>query len=156
MADYVAGKGTTALATVGTVLGSLATAGMLGDGGLGGLFGGGSAKEPTVTRYELQQEQKIAELQTQVALRDANIYSDQKLLALWEKVDGELKEMRRESCNKWADQCVINAKIDAGMSALNANLSGISATVNAITKTAIPRSAICDFGDGCCNPCGNI
>lgn len=152
MADYVAGKGTTALGTVGTVLGSIGTAGVLGNGNLlGGLFGNGNCREPMVSRFELEQEQRIADLKSQVALRDANTYSDQKLLALWEKFDSELKEIRQTACDKWAAQGIINAKVDSGLAALNANLAGITATVDSITRTAVPRSAICDFGchSGC-------
>jgi hypothetical protein len=153
MADYVAGRGTTALATVGTVLGSIGTAGALGNGNLlGGLFGNGNGncREPMVSRFELEQEQRIAELKSQVALRDANTYSDQKLLTLWEKIDGELKDIRQTSCDKWAAQGIINAKVDSGLATLNANLAGITATVDSITRTAVPRSAICDFGHcGC-------
>lgn len=40
MAEYVAGKGTTALGIIGTVLGSIGTAGVAGNGGiLSGLTG---------------------------------------------------------------------------------------------------------------------
>lgn len=160
MADYVAGRGTTALGVVGTTLGATALASILGTGNngggiLGGLFGGGNGcnHDPTVSRYELGQEQTIAELRSQIALRDANTYSDQKLLALWEKIDGELKQIRQHSCDQWAAQGVINAKIDAAMATMNANIVSISSTLNAITRTAIPTSAICNFSGvstGCC------
>ena len=36
-------------------------------------------------------ESTIAKLQSEVALRDANIYNDQKLLEVYKYVDGELK-----------------------------------------------------------------
>ena len=64
MADYVAGRGTTALGIIGTVLGSL---GVAGNGGLG-LFNANGAvchENTPVNRYELAQEQKIADLQAQ-------------------------------------------------------------------------------------------
>ena len=79
MAEFVAGKGTTALGIIGTVLGSL---GVACNNGMGlNLFGNGNnchcSEDHTVNRYEASQAAKIAELETQVALRDANTYSDQ-------------------------------------------------------------------------------
>jgi hypothetical protein len=78
MAEFVAGKGTTALGIIGTVLGSL---GVAGNNGMGlNLFGTGSScncsEDHTVNRYEAAQAAKIADLETKVALRDANTYSD--------------------------------------------------------------------------------
>ena len=51
-------------------------------GGLGGLFGGmgvGCSEQMPVNRYEAAQSARIAELETEVKLRDANIYTDSKL-----------------------------------------------------------------------------
>lgn len=151
MAEYVAGKGTTALGIIGTTLGSLGIA----NNGIGGILGtapasyGGCSENMPVNRFELQQEQKIAELKSQIALRDANTYSDQKLLELYKYFDGEIKQIRADSCERWATQGIVNEKIATGMSTLNTSLASVTATVDSITKTAVPKSAICDFG--CCN-----
>lgn len=59
-----------------------------------------------VTRYELGQESKIAELQSQIALRDANTYNDQKTLEVYKFFDGEVKSIRAEL----AAQAVVNQK----------------------------------------------
>jgi hypothetical protein len=74
MAEFVAGKGTTALGIIGTVLGSL---GVAGNNGMGlNLFGNnnncGCSEDHTVNRYEAAQAAKIADLETKIALRDAN------------------------------------------------------------------------------------
>lgn len=72
---------------IGTALGAL-------NGGLLNLGGAMPAAvcsdDRLVNRYELSQEQKIAELQTQIALRDANIYNDQKSLELYKYIDGQI------------------------------------------------------------------
>lgn len=47
-----------------------------------------------VDRYALAQEAKIAELETQVALRDANTFTDQKFIELYKYFDGELRGIR--------------------------------------------------------------
>lgn len=65
MAEFVAGKGTTALGIIGTVLGSL---GVAGNNGMGlNLFGnsnGTCSEDHLVNRYEASQAAKIAELET--------------------------------------------------------------------------------------------
>lgn len=89
----VAGAGL-GLGIAGTALGVLN--GMGNIGGLGGLFGVNPAvasENMPVSRYELGQESKIAELQSQIALRDANTYNDQKMLELYKYFDGKIAEV---------------------------------------------------------------
>ena len=97
------GKGNAALTTgiIGTALGGLNAIG----GGLGGILGGVSNaacchENQPVNRYEAAQSARIAELETEVKLRDANIYSDQKSLALYQYVDGQLRGIRDELCRQ--------------------------------------------------------
>ena len=92
------------VAGAGLGLGIAGTAlGLLNGGNWGGLFGATPAgvaaamncsENTPVTRYELDREGKIAELQSQIALRDANSYGDKKMLELYKYLDGELKDIR--------------------------------------------------------------
>lgn len=61
-----------------------------------------------VNRYELELQQKIAEKDSQIALRDANTYQDQKMLEMYKYIDGELKDIRGELCR----QAVVNQKTE--------------------------------------------
>ena len=87
------------VAGTGLGLGAAGVALGLLNGGLGNLLGGcgawgGNCHENTpVTRYELGQESKIADLQSQIALRDANTYNDQKMLELYKYFDGKFTEV---------------------------------------------------------------
>lgn len=67
------------------------------NGGLG-LFGGRAAatcsENMPVSRYELGQQEQIAKLQSEIALRDANTYGDQKMLEMYKYIDGQLKDIR--------------------------------------------------------------
>jgi hypothetical protein len=75
---------------IGTALGAL-NGGLFNLGGLTGMPANtGCSEDRLVNRYELGQEQKIADLQTQIALRDANIYNDQKSLELYKYIDGQI------------------------------------------------------------------
>jgi hypothetical protein len=124
-----------------------------GMGGLGGLFGGAKpvcSEDHVINRYEAAQAAKIAELETEVKLRDANTYTDQKLLDLYKYFDGENKEIRADICEMKAQQGVINANLTTGLDVLKSQVMTTQATVAGITRTAVPSSAICNF----CNPCG--
>ena len=151
MAEFVAGKGTTALGIIGTVLGSL---GVAGNNGMGlNLFGNGNvnSEDHLVNRYEAAQAAKIADLETKIALRDANTYADQKLLEVYKYFDGEVKDIRATMCANDKAQAVVNANLNASIVALNGQVAQTAATLAGITRTAVPRSSICDFGCGCCN-----
>ena len=98
----VAGSGL-GLGIAGTALGLLngGLGNALGGWGNGvgwgnpGIYGSGACSESTlVNRYEARQAARIAELETEVKLRDANIYTDGKLLDLYKYFDGELKDVR--------------------------------------------------------------
>lgn len=120
----------------------------LANGGLGNILSGwggmGNCHENTpVNRYELEKEQEIAALKSQIALRDANTYSDQKLLEVYKYFDGELKDIRAAMCNGEKAQAVINAKFESGFGILNTQVSSISGTIAGLTKTVIPNSSVC-------------
>lgn len=96
---------------IGTALGALNSLGLFG-GTATGLLGGANpvvngavcSDNMPVSRYELQQEQKIAELQSQIALRDANTYNDQKTLELYRYIDGQMNNIQ----TRLAEQAVQN------------------------------------------------
>lgn len=119
MAEF-ASKG---VAGSGLGLGIAGTALGLMNGGLGGLLGGWGCNacghSAPVNRYELGQESTIAKLQSDIALRDANIYNDQKLLELYKYFDGEIKDIREVA----AAQAVTNAKIESTFAVLGEKLS---------------------------------
>lgn len=72
------------------------------NGGMG-LLGGRAAtcsENMPVTRYEQEQQAKIAKLEADVALRDANTYGDQKMLEMYKYIDGQLKDIRGTICQQ--------------------------------------------------------
>ncbi len=113
----VAGSGL-GLGIAGTALGVL-------NGGLGNILGGFNngwghcGKDAFVNRYELGQESTIAKLQSEIALRDANIYNDQKLLEVYKYFDGEIKNIRAVV----GEQAVTNAKIEGTFAVLGEKIS---------------------------------
>lgn len=126
--------------------------------GLGGVLNMGGAPKPTcsedhfVNRYEAGQAARIAELETEVKLRDANTYTDQKILEVYKYFDGETKQLRADFCEAKAQQGIINANLTAGVDVLNSQIADTRAVLAGITRTAVPSNVICNM---CCNPCGN-
>lgn len=101
MANYE-GRATAGLATGITALGVTA----LNSGLLPNLFGNGCgtwnnnacSENMPVNRYELGLQQENASLKSGIALRDANTFTDQKLLEVYKYFDGELKGVRDTLC----------------------------------------------------------
>lgn len=148
----VAGSGL-GLGIAGTALGVLN-----GGGLLSGLFGNKAAscsEDHLINRYELGQESKIAELQSQIALRDANTYNDQKLLEVYKYFDGELKDVRKTMCETNAKQGVINAKFESAFDVLSSQVGSINTTISNLTKTVIPNANVCPgWGNVCVQATG--
>ena len=99
-------KGNAALTTgiIGTAGVGLSLLGnLLGGNGMMGWNGNANcapvcSDNIPVNRYEAQKDARIAELETEVKLRDSNIYTDQKMLDLYKYIDGELKDVRGTLC----------------------------------------------------------
>jgi hypothetical protein len=136
MAEFSSrGIGNAGLTTgiIGTSLGAL------NSGILGNLFGNGNnhccGESAPVSRYELGLEQKIASLESGIALRDANIYNDSKVLELYKYVDGKLEAINSKLC----DQAVFNATQTAAMNCMGGQI----AQLFALTKLVVHNSSVC-------------
>lgn len=129
------------VAGAGLGLGIAGTAlGVLGGGLNGlGLFNNtarcGCSEDHYVNRYEASQSARIAELETEVKLRDANTYTDAKILDLYKYVDGKFNGVEAQICQ----QSVVNAQVAANLSCLQNNV----ASLMALTKTVIPIDNVC-------------
>ena len=124
MAEF-ASKG---VAGTGLGLGVAGTALGLMNGGLGNIFGGWGnhaccSENTGVNRYELNQAGVISKLESDVALRDANIYNDQKLLEVYKYFDGQVKDIRATMCENDKALAVSNAKIEGTFAVLGEKLN---------------------------------
>lgn len=138
MAEFASNAKANAGLTTGIIGTSLAGLMALGNG-VGNVFGGntacGCSENHLINRYELGQESKIAKLETEIALRDANIYNDQKSLELYKYFDGEIKRIDRTLC----EQAVYNATQTGAISCIQ----GQVAALQALTKTIVPITNVC-------------
>ena len=126
----VAGSGL-GLGIAGTALGLL-------NGGLNGVLGNGNcgcSENHMVNRYELAQESRIGKLESEIALRDANIYNDQKMLELYKYIDGKLEGVN----GALAGQAVWNATQTANINCMQGQIGQLFG----LTKLVVPNSSIC-------------
>lgn len=146
MAEFASrGVGNAALTT-----GIIGTAGALGSGGLGnilgGILGGGNnavntallaamaanagghcgggncSENQPVNRYELAQEQRIAALESQNALLQADQNTDRKILEVYKNVEERLNATNRELAQIAAAQAVTNQRLTDDMRFIQADL----------------------------------
>lgn len=126
-------------ANLNTVLGALGTAAFVGagTGGLGGIFGNRTAcaEDHCVNRYEAGLQAKISDLESGIALRDANTYNDQKMLEMYKYFDGKIGHIEREIC----DQKVFNATQTAAMNCMGGQI----AQLYSLTKLVVPNASVC-------------
>lgn len=128
---------------LGVTLGAIGTGLGVLNGGLGGILGGrtnGCSEDHCVNRYEASQQARIAELETEVKLRDANTYTDAKILDLYRYVDGKFSGVEAQICQ----QNVYNATNTAALNCMQGQI----AQLMSLTKVVIPNSSVCPgWGD---------
>lgn len=146
MGDY-ASKG---VAGSGLGLGIAGTAlGLLNNGGLGGLFGGNC-------------QNIIAEKDSKIAKLEAEKYSDASNIELYKQIKSELKETIANERATYKEfnslqeklfkselekQSMLTAQgiqgLQAQINCTNNHLNCLQTVVNSITKTIVPKEAIC-------------
>lgn len=130
--DY-ASKG---VAGAGLGLGIAGTAlGLLQNGNFGGILGGGNGGSAYVSRYDAEKDARIAQLETEVKLRDANTYTLGEVNKMRNYVDAKFDAINAQLCS----QAVVNAQVTANLSCLQNTV----ATLSGLTKTVIPIDSIC-------------
>jgi hypothetical protein len=116
-------------AATGIALGASGLGVALANGGLGNVLGGilgnncNTSCNPMVNRYELNQSEIISKLQSEISLRDANIFADQKLLEVYKYFDGQIKDIRATMCENDKALAVSNAKIEGTFAVLGERMN---------------------------------
>ena len=140
MAEF-ASKG---VAGSGLGLGIAGTAlGLLNNGSLGGIFNGlgnaGCSESQLVNRYELAQEQKIADLTADKKLLESSIYTNTQLNQFRNYVDNRINSVEA----RINAQDVYNATNTAAIGCMTTQIAGLQAAIGNITKTVVPITAVC-------------
>lgn len=137
-----------------TVLGAIGTYGALNSGALNGLLGGlgggcnngwnrnGCGCSPVdvpITRYEAQMMQELAAKDGKIALLESNIYTDQKIADVYERLNVKIE------ANKAAQDAVNlqQATFNAANTAAIGCMQGQIAQLYSLTKLVVPNASVC-------------
>ena len=154
MADYVAGRGTTAMSILGTTFGAIGT--VASGLNLTGARPAAVYENNAVCVHDMQMTQELAKKDAEISRLQGEQYTNNAVIDLYKYIDGELKNMREQSNGKWTEQAVVNANLSNGLTALSGQAASTAQLVAQITKTAVPSSAICNFNSGCGSCCGSV
>lgn len=88
-----------------------------------------------VTRYDAGKDAEIARLETEIKLRDANTYTDGKMLEMYQYIDGRLRGVEGQI----AQQAVYNATNTAALNCMQGQI----AQLQSLTKIVVPNSSVC-------------
>lgn len=125
------------IGSIGGYIGGIST--LLGGTGLLGNNANACGDNMPINRYESSQQARIAELETEVKLRDANTFTMGEMGKLRDYVDGKLACVEREL----SDQRVYNATNTATINCIAQQVNGLQSVLNSVTKCVIPNTAIC-------------
>ena len=125
----VAGSGL-GLGIAGTALGVL-------NGGLGNLLGGvaNCSDNQFINRYELEMENKIVAKDSEIALLKSNIYTDQKIADVYERLNNKIAGVEA-AVNT---QAVVNATMTGTISCMQGQI----AQLQSLTKLVVPNTSVC-------------
>ena len=76
-----------------------------------------------VSHYELAQSEIIGKLQSEIALRDANIYNDQKTVEVYKDLSGRINALETKMYEQDKALAVSNAKIEGTFAVLGEKLN---------------------------------
>lgn len=142
MAEYVAGRGTTALGIIGTALGGLAATGI-------NLLGNGTPacnNSMGVDRYSLDQERIIAQKDAEITYWRGQDKTNEKISAAYANLENQINALAAEVRGNRNAQCEINTQQAVYNGANTATISCIQgqvATLMGLTKTIVPNSSVC-------------
>lgn len=137
-----------------TVLGAIGTYGALNSGALNGLLGGlgggcnngwnrnGCGCSPVdvpITRYEAQMMQELAAKDGKIALLESNIYTDQKIADVYERLNVKIEATKAAQDAVNLQQATFNAANTAAIGCMQGQI----AQLYSLTKLVVPNASVC-------------
>ena len=114
-----------------------------GNGLLGGLFGGNNncncSENMMVNRYELSMQQQLAAKDARIGLLESNIYTDQKIADVYERLNTKINAMKDEQTAVNTQQAIYNGVNTATLNCMQSQI----AQLYSLTKLIVPNGSIC-------------
>lgn len=141
----VTGQGQGNYNTVGASAGIASFLGLNAGNLLGGMWGNncnrdcGCSDNMLVNRYEMTMQQTIAAKDARIGLLESNIYTDQKIADVYERLNTKINAMKDEQNAINMQQAVYNGTNTAALNCLQ----GQVAQLYSLTKLIVPNGSIC-------------
>lgn len=139
MAEFDPKYASRGVANAGLTTGIVGSAlGAISSGILPNLFGGArpaNSDDMPVNRYDAAKDAKIAALETEIKLRDANTYTTGEVNKLRDYMERRFDRVEHELC----DQKVYNAANNGSISCIQSQISQLMS----LTKLVVPNSSVC-------------
>ena len=120
----------------------------------GGNNNRGCCSENTpVTRFDLEQSEKMQDLKSENALLKADKYTDQKIVEAYKDLQGQIKDVAAEVRTNKDDQADINreqAVYNGVNTATIKSLKGQIADLASLSELVVPKRKVCNT---CCRDC---
>ena len=134
------------LGAIGTALGGLQ---LLQNGGLGGLLGGNMMQAGGMV-YTDQLQAQIAELKAEkyannvgIEVYKAAAERDAKIGSRFEEIAREIADMRVREAQTQGQIAMVASNATNGINSLQGQIACLRNTVAGITRTVVPRTAVC-------------
>ena len=144
--DYnVTGQGQGNYNTVGASAGIASFLGLNAGNLLGGLWGNncnntcGCSENMLVNRYELSLNQAIAAKDARIGLLESNIYTDQKIADVYERLNVKINANKEAQDAINLQQAVYNGTNTAALTCLQSQV----AQLYSLTKLVVPNTSVC-------------
>lgn len=134
-----ASKGQSNLNTVLSVIGAAGATGIFNN--MGGIFGNncGKYEDHGVNRYEVGLLQEIAAKDSRNGLLESNIYTDNKIADVYEKLNTKFENRFNIVENQLCEQKVFNATAISNIGCISNQI----AQLMSLTKMVIPNASVC-------------
>ena len=137
---HVTGQGQGNYNSVGASAGIASFLGFNANNILGGMNRGGCSPQDTpVTRYEAGMMQELAAKDGKIALLESNIYTDQKIADVYERLNTKIDRNREEQNAINLQQAVYNGVNTAAVECIKGQI----AQLMGLTKLVVPITAVC-------------
>lgn len=140
---HVTGQGQGNYNTVGASAGIASFLGLNAGNILGGLGRncgcGNNPQDAPISRYEASMMQELAAKDGKIALLESNIYTDQKIADVYERLNGKIDRNREEQNAINLQQAVYNGVNTAAVECIKGQI----AQLMGLTKLVVPAANIC-------------
>lgn len=103
------------------------------------------SEDKTVTRHELKMAQELAAKDGKIALLESNIYTDQKIADVYERLNVKIQNNKEAQDAVNLQQAVLNGKTGAALECMKSEIAQLAS----LSQLVVPSRNVCQTGCDC-------